>query len=189
MASEFNLKRLIVNLVEKNKPYNKYLVGDVYVTTLAGNPADLLGGGTWQQITDTFLYAAGGDVALGATGGDNDQYLLKHFHTYQQSDNPAEVEYGVVHQSPKAYNAYIGDASGDALRVNGAGGTAGTEQQKIGQFAHRTRTGYAGDKGEVIDVVTVINPNLGIEHHDVSAKGENMNMPKYTGVNMWLRIA
>lgn len=44
MASEFNLKRLIVNLVEKNKPYNKYLVGDVYVTTLAGNPADLLGG-------------------------------------------------------------------------------------------------------------------------------------------------
>lgn len=115
--------------------------------------------------------------------------MLKHFHTYQQNDDPTKVEYGVVHQNPNSYNTKVAYSSSGSRTVDGT--PSNSDKYSWGEFAHRTRTGYAGDKGEVIDVETVIATKYGdkIVHHDVSAKGEKMNMPKYTGVNMWLRIA
>lgn len=48
----------------------QYAVGDIFVTTRAGNPAGLLGYGTWSQIKDRFLLAAGDSYAAGSTGGE-----------------------------------------------------------------------------------------------------------------------
>ena len=45
-------------------------VGAVYISTVATNPADLFGFGTWQQIKDSFLLAAGDSYTAGATGGE-----------------------------------------------------------------------------------------------------------------------
>ena len=50
-------------------------VGAVYISTVATNPADLFGFGTWQQIKDTFLLAAGDSYAAGATGGEAEHTL------------------------------------------------------------------------------------------------------------------
>ena len=47
-----------------------YAPGDIFVTTRTGNPAELLGYGTWQQIKDKFLLAAGDSYAAGSTGGE-----------------------------------------------------------------------------------------------------------------------
>lgn len=46
-----------------------YPVGAVYISTVATNPKTLFGFGTWQQIQDRFLLAAGSSYAAGATGG------------------------------------------------------------------------------------------------------------------------
>ena len=53
----------------------KYAVGDIFITTRVGNPATLLGYGTWEGIVNKFLYAAGPDNAIGSTGGEAEHTL------------------------------------------------------------------------------------------------------------------
>lgn len=67
----------------------QYAVGDIFVTTRAGNPAGLLGYGTWQQIKDRFLLAAGDSYAAGSTGGEAEHTLTteempSHEHAVRQ---------------------------------------------------------------------------------------------------------
>ena len=48
---------------------NCYPIGTIYLSTTAGNPSSLLGFGTWTQIEDRFLLAAGSTYTGGDTGG------------------------------------------------------------------------------------------------------------------------
>lgn len=48
---------------------NCYPIGAIYLSTTAGNPSSLLGFGTWTQIEDKFLLAAGSTYDAGDTGG------------------------------------------------------------------------------------------------------------------------
>lgn len=52
-------------LVQKLHP-----VGSWYFSTIATNPVDIFGFGTWQLITDRFLIGAGTSYASGAMGGE-----------------------------------------------------------------------------------------------------------------------
>lgn len=45
-----------------------YPVGAIYISTNSTSPASLFGG-TWQQIKDTFILAAGDTYTAGGTGG------------------------------------------------------------------------------------------------------------------------
>ena len=63
-----------------------YEVGDIFQTTRTGNPRDLLGYGTWEQIKDRFLLAAGDNHAAGDLGGEETHTLTvaempAHSHT------------------------------------------------------------------------------------------------------------
>lgn len=49
-------------------PLNVYSVGDIYITTKSDSPASVFGG-TWEQIKDRFLLAAGTSYTAGSTGG------------------------------------------------------------------------------------------------------------------------
>ncbi|MBR5093450.1 MAG: hypothetical protein IK095_00010 [Oscillospiraceae bacterium] len=46
-----------------------YAVGDVYITTRAGDPAQLLGYGAWEQLSGRFLFAADSQRPARARGG------------------------------------------------------------------------------------------------------------------------
>ena len=46
-----------------------YPVGAVYIGTSSANPRTILGFGTWAQIKDRFLLAAGDSYTAGSTGG------------------------------------------------------------------------------------------------------------------------
>ena len=48
---------------------NCYPIGAIYLSTTAGSPSSLLGFGTWAQIEDKFLLAAGSTYDAGDTGG------------------------------------------------------------------------------------------------------------------------
>lgn len=52
-----------------------YPVGAVYISTVNTNPATLFGFGTWTQIQDRFLLAAGSTYSAGKTGGSATQKL------------------------------------------------------------------------------------------------------------------
>lgn len=47
-----------------------YPVGSYYWNSNSTSPATLFGVGTWTQITNQFVFAAGGDYASGDTGGE-----------------------------------------------------------------------------------------------------------------------
>ena len=63
-----------------------YPVGSIYMNVSSTSPATLFGG-TWVQIKDTFLLAAGNTYAAGETGGEREHTLTlneipNHDHTY-----------------------------------------------------------------------------------------------------------
>lgn len=62
---------------EKGEPYEAlslYPIGSIYISTIDTSPALLLGG-TWEQITEKFLLAAGETYAAGTTGGSATEIL------------------------------------------------------------------------------------------------------------------
>lgn len=52
-----------------------YPVGSIYISTISTNPSDLFDFGTWVQIKDRFLLAAGDSYAAGSTGGEENVSL------------------------------------------------------------------------------------------------------------------
>lgn len=50
-------------------PLIAYPVGSIYMSVNSTSPATLFGG-TWEQLEDTFLLAAGTNYAAGSTGGE-----------------------------------------------------------------------------------------------------------------------
>lgn len=55
-----------------------YPVGAVYISTVSTDPATLFGFGTWEQIQNRFLLAAGSTYTAGSTGGAATHTLTGH---------------------------------------------------------------------------------------------------------------
>lgn len=62
-----------------------YPVGSIYLSTSSTNPAQLFGG-TWEQIKDVFLLAAGDTYTAGSTGGSADAVVVSHRHYVTQQN-------------------------------------------------------------------------------------------------------
>ena len=64
-------------LLEVAKAFNPcpYDVGDIYTTTSDIDPSTKWEGTTWEQLTNTFLYASGGTYSVGDTGGEETHTL------------------------------------------------------------------------------------------------------------------
>ncbi|WP_302276007.1 phage baseplate protein [Faecalibacterium prausnitzii] len=58
----------------KNLLSKIYPVGSLYISAKATSPASLFGG-TWEQIKDRFILAAGDTYAAGSTGGEAEHAL------------------------------------------------------------------------------------------------------------------
>ena len=61
-----------------------YPIGSIYQSTKSVSPASIVGG-TWEQITEKFLFAAGENYTCGQTGGEEKHTLSIeempcHFH-------------------------------------------------------------------------------------------------------------
>lgn len=79
-----------------------YPVGAIYMSAAATNPGTLFGFGTWEQIKDVFLLAAGDTYAGGSVGGEA-------AHSLSQAEMPAHyhaIHYG--NNSGEYYTAAIG---------------------------------------------------------------------------------
>lgn len=72
-----------------------YPVGAIYMSAAATNPGTLFGFGTWEQIKDVFLLAAGDTYAGGSVGGEAAHSLSQaempaHYHTIHYGNNSGE---------------------------------------------------------------------------------------------------
>lgn len=147
-----------------------YPVGSVYVSTVSANPATLFGFGTWEQIKDTFLLAAGDAYTAGATGGEATHILTENempSHTHPQlgaagDPQPNTSPVRLVFQSDGHMVVY--DSTGKAIWYN----SAMSNEVK----AYRT---------------TVINED-GVTGETGGGQPHN-NMPPYLAVYVWKRTA
>mgnify|MGYP005949983373 CR=1 FL=1 len=95
-------------------------VGSIYQSTDATSPEELFGG-TWEQIKDRFLLAAGDSHAAGSTGGEATHTLTKaelpdHTHTLKYTGQSVTEGVNAIRLYQAAsyqYNAYSGGQSSD----------------------------------------------------------------------------
>ena len=136
-----------------------YPVGSIYISVNATNPTALFGG-TWEQIKDRFLLAAGNTYAAGSTGGE-----AAHTHKYGFQ-----------------YGAYYGSISMELDAQSGAlqGGTG----NPVGSaYAANTNS-------DVNNNAASAKKNLMLSHYkSIADTSSASNMPPYLAVYAWKRTA
>lgn len=113
-----------------------YPVGAIYMSAAATNPGTLFGFGTWEQIKNVFLLAAGDTYAAGATGGEA---------THQLSvDEMPSHQHQMVNGNAGGYDYSSWTKSSVTLHDAGATGWAGNANTSFvgGSVAHNNMPPY-----------------------------------------------
>lgn len=138
-----------------------YPVGSIYMSVNATSPASLFGG-TWEQLKDRFLLAAGDTYAAGSTGGEAE-------HTLTQEEIP---------------NYKIGDIPEVIPPSHGSWSNGGIQASNMGE-ASASKLGVGNNGILTITSGTQwsfsVYTNGGSQPHN--------NMPPYLAVYAWKRIA
>lgn len=172
---------LVVNSITANSglTYNDssicnliYPVGSIYLSVNGTDP-NLLFGGTWAQMKDRFLLGAGDIYNVGSTGGEANHTLTtseipSHTHTWSQDtcSNPGNHTHVVGADKDggggtNRYTVHIsGGSTANGPELSPSSGSAGSHTHNI------SGTNYA-----------------------TGGNGSHNNMPPYTTVYMWKRIA
>lgn len=98
-----------IHVGDQRQPFLEavYPVGAIYLSTVATSPSTLFGFGTWEQIQDRFLLAAGSTYAAGATGGEATHTLTveempSHNHTMTNRSAAAANYYNAPPRSAES---------------------------------------------------------------------------------------
>ena len=153
-----NITNSLFNLV--------YPVGSIYMSVNNVNPGTLFGG-TWTQIKDTFLLAAGDTYSSGSTGGSADAVVVSHNHTQNaHSHKPASTSLKFL----------VSDTN---VAINGTQ-RAWPSTGSSAYFVYASDPGTGINEDATTQSVTATNIATG-----VAAAGKNM--PPYLTVYMWRR--
>ena len=136
-----------------------YPVGSTYISFNSTNPNTLFGG-TWEQIKDTFLLAAGDTYTAGTTGGSADAVTVSHTHT-ASTNSTGSHKHTFKYRSNMGTGSAVGSPHSDSY----TSGTGDIETNSTGAHSH---------------TVTI---------NSTGVSGTGKNMPPYLTVYMWKRTA
>lgn len=145
-----------------------YPVGSIYVSVSSTSPATLFGG-TWTQIEDRFLLAAGSTYAAGATGGEANHILT-------ENEMPSH------NHNPGNYNTAGSE-------------TEYKRQFTTNLHTSSTSTGRmlvakSSDSGIYAMIATTSSDITGVDYTTNTGGGKaHNNMPPYLVVYVWKRTA
>lgn len=163
-----------------------YPIGAIYMSLNNTNPSQLFGG-TWTQIKDKFILAAGSTYGGNTTGGSaTHTHTLSHTYTTPATNTGSTTL--TVNQIP-AHNHYFANNSKVAAgsdRDTGLGmpgswyGSGGYQLWWIGQTVKNTGGGQGHTHSQV---ATTTNSQ------STSTTSSSSNLPPYLAVYVWQRTA
>lgn len=141
-----------------------YPIGSIYISANNVNPSEFLGG-TWEQITDKFLLAAGSTYTAGNTGGSATKTIAKEnipsytlysgSHTHTFTGSASSHRHNLNDYSPSggegAYVSLGGTASSNVDRTYMA--TSYTSITPSGTNSGTTITVSSGGSGTALDIM------------------------------------
>lgn len=180
---------------------NVYPIGSIYMSVNSTDPGTLFGG-TWVQIQDTFLLAAGSTYTAGGTGGSaahTHAYAHTHTtpttttgsHTLTTAEIPAHTHGSKTltgTMNPLAWTAsasesgIISGSQNHTDRVGNAGSNWGDRKYTINATHEHSSVGGGG--GHTHDQVTTTT-----DSQSTSTTSETSNLPPYLTVYVWKRTA
>nr|DAP93788.1 MAG TPA: baseplate protein [Caudoviricetes sp.] len=124
----------VLNKIKAEAVLAAHPVGSLYWTSKNENPAVTFGGGTWKQITDKFVLAAGSTYKAESTGGAPTVTLTvanlpSHSHTFTPSGTIKSTFTGSKHSHTFTPSGRI---SGGAYKFTGSKGTTSLD----GEHSH-----------------------------------------------------
>ena len=152
-----------------------YPIGSIYISINNTSPATLFGG-SWAQITDTFLLSSGSRSA-GATGGEENVILTleqapAHTHTRGTMEITGKLRvYNDYNLNNTSYQNYVGGAFSSEESMGTSSNLTSGSSDAVRQHNFNASKAWTGETSSA----------GGGQAHN--------NMPPYVVVNMWKRIA
>ena len=149
-----------------------YPVGAIFMSAVSTNPGTYLGG-TWEQIKDKFLLAAGDAYAAGAEGGSADAVNVSHTHTQASHDHSpsggSDYGFAIYKVSGGVSRVKVSTSSGTRYTFAGKSGAADADSSGLLWYKKTS------------DATPAIN--------STGEDGAGKNMPPYLTVYVWKRTA
>ena len=166
------LKRVWSKMLDKTHP-----VGSLYWSSNSTNPGTLFGG-TWVQIKDKFILAAGDKYGNGTTGGSADAVVVSHTHSIPALSGTA---------SGGTHNHMMQSGDGNTyIFTKYATGTAAGTNATVPTLSRETTwnwsntTGFSGSLSMSVSTNASTTGSQGVS-------GAGKNMPPYETYYCWKR--
>lgn len=166
---EVGLQRVWSKVLDKTHP-----VGSLYWSSNSTNPGTLFGG-TWVQIKDKFILAAGDKYGNGTTGGSADAVVVSHTHSIPKLSGTATG--GNHRHSAAVPNAFMASGGSGSRNV-----IPGYPSSGSGQYDLVVNVANSGNLSMSVSTNASTTGSQGVS-------GAGKNMPPFETYYCWKRTA